>query len=290
MTLPNFIIIGAKKAGTTSLYNYCDQHPDVYMSPLKEARFFMYDETNPEHRRKPNQVFPIRTTDQYQALFADARGQKIRGEASPGYLVSRVAPDKMHALIPNVKLAVSLRNPADRAYSNYLMRVRSGQEIWCLDNIVNEQAHWLQTSFYYENIKRYFDLFSHEQIHVILYDDLRRDGVYVARDLYKFLGVDEQFLPDVSFHYNVSGIPKTKLLHRIYSRLYQNHPRFKIIVKKFLPQKVRRTVTKIRQSNLKKPPSLPPALRNELVRYYKEDVLRLQELIQRDLSGWLQTS
>src|SRR4051794_34967159 len=119
--LPNFLIIGAAKAGTTSLYHYLRQHPDVYMSTIKEPNYFCFEEQLPEYA-------PVRTLAEYESLFDGASSQPAVGEASTQYLNSAAAPRRIANILPNVRLIVSLRNPADRAYSSYLGRVWGGRE------------------------------------------------------------------------------------------------------------------------------------------------------------------
>ena len=111
MTLPNFIIIGAAKAGTTALYEYLGEHPDVFVSPVKETNFF-------------SSGHPIGTQDEYEAQFAGVRGERAIGEASVQYIASKNAAAQMRDQLPDVKLIAMLRNPADRAFSHYLMQSR----------------------------------------------------------------------------------------------------------------------------------------------------------------------
>lgn len=119
MRLPNFIVGGALKAGTTSLNYYLKQHPDVYMCPLKEPRYFAYEIDNPDHVQGRGLYFPIKTWEQYTTLFAEAGEQSVIGEVSPHYMISPIAPQGIHDRLPNVKLLFSLRQPVKRAYSVY---------------------------------------------------------------------------------------------------------------------------------------------------------------------------
>src|ERR687894_3261543 len=115
MTMPNFFIIGAQKAGTTSLYYYLKQHPQIYMSPRKEPHFFkgMHSELRKSGRGLP----PVTDLGDYQALFRGVTDEKAIGEASASYLYSPKAPALIKSSIPDAKLIAVLRNPADRAYS-----------------------------------------------------------------------------------------------------------------------------------------------------------------------------
>src|SRR5882672_9220913 len=117
MKLPNFFIVGAPKAGTTSLYYYLSHHPEVFMSPVKEPNFFSYDETvkqNLYHKEKGVGKF-----EEYRQLFASSNGHhKAIGEASVSYLFYPSVPQRIHELVPKAKIIISLRNPVERAYSH----------------------------------------------------------------------------------------------------------------------------------------------------------------------------
>jgi hypothetical protein len=126
MTLPNFIIAGALKAGTTSLHEYLGQHPQIYKSPIKETRYFTYDPENPDHVSKGYRVFPVQTMGEYLAQFAGVKDEVAIGEATPNYLISPHAPVRIKEIIPNVRLIFSLRNPVQRLYSLYVMGITSG--------------------------------------------------------------------------------------------------------------------------------------------------------------------
>ena len=130
MSGPNFLIIGAAKAGTTSLYHYLRQHPDVYMSPVKEPAYYASAGAGGEPRRRG----AIRTRTAYERLFEAATTERARGEASSQYLNDEAAPDRIAADLGDVRLIVSLRNPVDRAYSSYLGRLAGGTERRTLDD------------------------------------------------------------------------------------------------------------------------------------------------------------
>src|SRR5688572_27472269 len=125
MRLPDFLVVGAAKAGTISLYHYLAQHPDVFMSPVNECNFFALETANwdreylgPVDRFYIDQHC-VRNLDAYHRLFEAARAGSVIGECSPLYLFSDVAPARIHAHIPNAKIIVILRQPIDRAFSNY---------------------------------------------------------------------------------------------------------------------------------------------------------------------------
>src|SRR5436309_11753413 len=144
MTLPNFLIIGAAKAGTTSLYHYLRQHPDIYMSPVKEPAYYASASVAARSGRSRG----IRTRAAYERLFAAAGAERARGEASPQYLNDDAAPDRIAADLRDVRLIVSLRNPVDRAYSSYLGRVAGGTERRRVDEAMRRGTYYFDSSLY----------------------------------------------------------------------------------------------------------------------------------------------
>ena len=189
--LPNFIIIGAARAGTTSLYAYLSQHPQIFMSPIKETRFFAYEGPDTKTflgRPNPN-IFPITTLEEYRALFEPAKSELAIGEASPIYLESPVAAQRIKQLLPEAKILAILRNPADRAFSDYLLALRYGRADWKVEDAFGEDEHYVQVGFYYGKLKRYFDLFPREQIKICLHADFSRDAISVMQDIFEYLGV-----------------------------------------------------------------------------------------------------
>ena len=131
MTMPNFLIIGANKAGTTSIYSYLKQHPQIYMSPVKEPMFFTLEGKNIDRTEVSRQITlktAVNDIEDYQALFQGVSNEKAIGEASTAYLHCPWCAERIKQYIPDVKLIAILRDPIERAYSNYLMYVRWGLE------------------------------------------------------------------------------------------------------------------------------------------------------------------
>lgn len=126
MTMPNFLIVGAQKAGTTSLHYYLKQHPQIYMRPRKEPHFF--EGMHWDFYRPGRIMLAVTDLADYQALFEGVTDEKAIGEASASYLYSPKAPTLIKRSIPDARLIAILRNPPDRAYSNFLHCVRGGRE------------------------------------------------------------------------------------------------------------------------------------------------------------------
>lgn len=299
MTIPNFIVLGAGKAGTQSIYNYLMEHPEIYMSPTKETNFFaLYgQQANFQGPPDPINQYSISDMAEYQAQFAGVTHEKAIGEISPLYLYHPDAPKRIKQTIPNAKLIVILRNPVDRAFSCYLfLRGRLTETILDFDDALKAEQeridknwpwpwHYKSLGFYHEQLQRYYELFDPEQIKVYLYDDFKINNIAIMQDMFNFLGVDDTFTPDVSLQYNFSGLPKNKILQYV---LTGPNP-IQTALKPLLPTKFRRKIVSvIKRKNLTRP-SLQPEVRSKLIEAYREETLKLQSLLNRDLSHWLQS-
>jgi Sulfotransferase family len=294
--MPNFLIIGVEKAGTTALYHYLQQHPQIYMSPVKEPAFFLFDGEEPDERGPGHlPTSHITNIDDYRGLFRGVSSETAIGEASPAYIYNPRAPERIQYYIPDAKLIAILRNPVERAYSNFLHSKSLGREPLTdfTQALQEEEAriqdgwgglwHYKRKGFYYEQLMRYLDRFDKDQIRVYLQEDLSNNPTEVLQDIFMFLDVESSFVPDVSTRYNLSGVPKNKALHTLVTTL--NRP----LLKKVLPaQVVRRLREPVRKRILAKPPQLPLEARRQLIEAYREDILKLQDLIGRDLRKWLE--
>jgi hypothetical protein len=300
--MPNFLVIGAGNAGTTSLYHYLDQHPEVFMSPVKEPKFFALEGGLPDYQGPGDRWVMTQTStnravtdlEEYRALFRGVRGEKAVGEASPAYLCNPDAPKSIKRHVPEAKLIAVLRDPAERAYSAYMHQVRDGRETLPFAEALDAEerrtaANWAPAwrykaeGLYCGNLARYFELFGRERVRVYLYEDLGADPRGVMRDAYRFLGVDASFEPDTSQRHNMSGVSKNGFL---VSLVRKRHP-VKTAIKPLVPATVRRRLVSGLQKRVLSRPPFPPEVRRELVEAYREDVLRLEDLLGRDLSAWL---
>jgi len=292
MTLPNFIVIGAAKAGTTALYWYLNEHPAVFMSPVKETNFFAYGRDglgNLLYGDPEVHHFPIRTMADYQRLFADAGGATAIGEASPIYLECPQAADRIRAAIPSARLIASLRHPVERAYSDYVMYLRHrGQPLDPARDLnaaapwAAPDSRWMQVSRYHAQLERYYAAFPRSQIHVSLFDDLRRNPLDLVREVYRFVGVDPSFSPDFGTPHAIGGLPTSRLLEALLTNRAVHS-----VVKPLMPTGAANWVRRMRARNLKKAPPLPPELRRELTNHLRDDIARTADVIGRSLDHWL---
>ncbi len=301
MILPNFLVIGAAKSGTSSLFNYLRQHPQIYMSPVKEPKYFAFNEGEKLCFNGPGDMAEHLevTTDleSYCQLFAGVTNEIAIGECSPSYLYCQGTAERIKNLLPNVKIIAILRHPVERAYSNFLHLLSAGREP--LNSFeqgleaeperikANWEYYWhiKNQGFYYTQLKRYFDLFEKKQIQVYLYEYYQSQPTMFLKDIFTFLDIDSNFVPNISERFNVTKPPKSLAFHNLTTR--QNPARS--LVKTLIPtnwqNQIEQVLNKLNQSNIK--PEIDSLVKNKLILEYREDIIKLQDLIQQDLSYWL---
>jgi hypothetical protein len=298
MTVPNFIVIGAAKAGTTALHYILDQHPEIFMCPMKEPSFFWAYGREVVLKGPGAQVLKHRYVDdwsQYQELFAKVSGEAAIGESSVRYLSYPHSPELIHRFIPEVRLVAILRNPAERAFSSYTHYLRDGMEPCghfgeaIEQELRGERDGWtfgryLNQGLYHAALERYLQYFDRRQMYIALYEDLQDDANAFLRSLFAFLGVDEDFRPDMTQRHNVSGIIRNPMLRWIWTRSNS----LRAALRPLLAERVRHAAFEkfMHGQDLEKP-AFPNDVRTELNAFYREDILSLQDFLQRDLSRWL---
>jgi hypothetical protein len=262
------------------------------MSPVKETNYFAYGVDAQGQLLYGDPAlhhFPVTSFSDYQQLFAGAGAARAVGEASPIYLECPQAAGRIREMLPGVQLICSLRHPVDRAYSDYQMYVRSqGVRVDPARDLTSRAAwtkpgsHWMQIGSYHEQLRRYFDAFPREQIHVFLFDDLKDDALKVVQDVYRFVGVDSQFRPDFDAPHNVGGMPESRLLERVFTS-----SALKSAIAPWIPKATMNWIRRLRTRNMRPAPSLPRELRSELTSRFAEDIRRTGELVGRNLDHWL---
>lgn len=310
MTLPDFLVVGAAKSGTTALCEYLGQHPEVYMSAVKEPLFF--SACGVERSRLERELYPaamenvVTEFGRYVELFSGVRDEKAVGEGSVYYLVDHEkAIGNMRRYLPrwrDLKVVIILRNPVEACYSHYLMYsqilrhylnrrdVPSFEESLAAEEkrlsdgyLALAHFHWY---FYFEQVKAYLDSFG--AVRIFLFSDLREDWRRVVRELYAFLGVDSSFEPTaVAEELNVSGVSRLGFLFRYLVSDTAVRRLVRPVVRRVLGARRRDLLL---NRALRKPLAKPPmaaATRDRLRELYREDVVKLQDLIGRDLSAWL---
>lgn len=294
--LPDFLIIGAYKSGTTSLVDYLGQHERVFLPWLQEPNYFAYPSDVSSTSRRPEVEWGslyrrhrARTLGQYEALFEEAPADAVLGECSPEYMRSEHACRRIVERIPQVKLLAILRNPADRAYSDYQAFVRDSIESDSFETAIRRPhgvepgRQYVATGFYGRQLAPYYEAFPAEQIKVMLTEDLRTDGVGTLRGLCDWLGVpSSQWQPDLSLQRNVSGRPGNLAV----STAYRLRRRLRPWLKPIVPPWAQRRADDLLASGLKRE-TMSPETRRHLVDVYRDDIHLLEGLIGRDLSAWL---
>lgn len=297
MSLPNFLVIGVPKAGTTSLWHYLRQHPDIYLPELKEPRFFI---EIPDSWMRDKQ---ISTLSDYRSLFDTVESESAIGEASPGYFSEIEEPIRIRKVLGTPKLILILRNPIERAYSHFLFSKQKGLEpetATFRSAIENRKVQvgskirerpYVRVGFYNEHLKKWESVFSSERIDIFLFEDFIKDEISVVKGIYEFLGVDTTFEPSTNIGKHAkSGTPKSNLIHK----LVTGQGAIKNNLKKMCPDKAIYIARKIinpakrfvKNKNLKKP-KLRKENYTKLAKKYKGDVLSLSRRLGRDLTHWL---
>jgi hypothetical protein len=295
MTLPNFIVIGPPKTGTTSLNSYLKQHPQIFMCPIKEPGFFMLE----GERLSTGQyrsAYSIAQLADYEKLFDGVENQMAIGEASTRYFYSQKAANRIKHYIPGARLITILRDPVERAYSEYLMlRLNRQQKLPDFEQAVDQELQgeaaratdpagsYIQGSFYYDRLQTYLTHFPITQVRIIFYEDYLANPQKIMAEIFQFLGVAEHTHIDTSDVHNKSGIPRSENIGRMFS----SPGLLKQILKPFIPKTVwKKARLQIRNYNLQRP-AMNPETRSKLIDLYREDILLLQDFLDRDLSSWL---
>jgi hypothetical protein len=312
--IPNFFIAGAAKAGTTSLYHYLKQHPDIFMSPVKEPDHFAQEmrpeKFPPEIRLRLERAMDdlrvrlhnglevregagiVDRREDYLKLFEGVREERAIGEASVAYLWSATAAKEIIAFNPAAKIVLVLRHPAERAFSNYIYYLSDGHVTQsfsehialCLKDggPVGRGYPCLEIGLYGQQLERLLSHVPREQVRVWLYEETTASPEKFFGEVLTFLGVDAGFTPDRSHRHLQMAVPKmagvTRMLRR--SGLWDG-------VRSVIPKSMRPMLKKLvyRQRGAV---SMSAEDRRFLVKYYRDDVMKLERVIERDLSRWLQ--
>jgi hypothetical protein len=279
--LPDFIIAGAPRCGTTYLAAQMRQHPDVCMAVTKEPWYFVHA-PEPEGILK---LLRIRTRGYhhrgwawYEAQFARCRPGQVRGEASVGYLHSPESPALIKAAAPNVRLIFQLRDPVDRIVSHYLRDLRYWRLPPLEQMIANGDVRlrgWVDASSYARNLDRFYETFTREQILVVFLEDLRVDARATVANAFRFIGVDPTIVPaDVETPVNATGLSRSRLVAQLFGVRPLPDPRFQ--------ETWNRVAEKVNRYN-RKPVHLrvSPEVRQALWPMVRDDFERLPDVIGR---------
>jgi len=281
MPLPNFVIAGAPKSGTSSLWSYVRQHPNVFMPDPKEIAFFDYKYDN--------------GLEWYRKKFRNHTSEEVIGEATPWYMCDDRAewvPKRMHEVIPDAKLIFILRDPVDRARSNYWDDFRNGEIQFTTTfsefiRAPESRSHTvIKCGEYYKHLRRFEEYFERDQFLILLHKEFRENPIESIQRIYKFLGVDPTFVPDTESRLRVScGFTYLEALRKCnnffspverlvggtpLTWLWQTVPHFR----------------RMFWAEGEPPPSMDEQDRAYLRDLYAESITKLSDHLDRDLSHW----
>jgi hypothetical protein len=298
MRLPNFFLVGAPKCGTTAMVSYLRQHPDIFIPAYKEFHYFGTDTHYP---RRPGR-------EQYLAVFADAQAEKRVGEASTSYLVSRRAAEEIKDFSADARILIMLRNPVEMMYS-----LHSEVLYWVNEDLLDFEAalaaedrrkegdglprrihiadylYYREMARYSPQVKRYFDIFGRDNVHVILHEDCKKDMGRVFRETLEFLDVDSEFRVD----FVIKNSSKRVRSRAVQDFLLNPPPLVRWVRDDLMPKRMRELVFgRLRGLNTVFEPRAPmnPDLKKRLRVEFAPEVERLGELLGRDLSHWSRDS
>ncbi len=289
---PNLFIVGAAKAGTTSLYAWLKRHPLVYMSPVKEPHFF-----GTRVGGSPGlQLY--RSLDRYLSLFAAARDEHVAaGEASTSYLWDPDAPGSIRDFSPDAKVIILLRDPVDRAYSHYLMDLRNGrQALPFYEALVQDYYHgkklwgdgrlYVEVGLYAEQVERYLEAFGSERVLIVSMLDLRRDPLRALERTLSFVGVEGGWeVGDVTLEArNQFALPRNGAARAVNRYINDLMAKYMLVqhLAYHIPEPIRRAVRWVLFGSASKPPRDERAV-EFLLSFYERDVDRLEGILGRKM-------
>ena len=296
--LPNLLIVGAAKSGTTSLHNYLKQHPNIFMTEHKEPHFLINFEIGESRVHKA-----VITLEKYKKMFKTEAEYRYKGESSVMYLAFpefSIKSIKKH-LTSDVKIIIMLRNPIERAFAGYLHNLRynpsenlsfeeaikNSEDRYHKDIDITPDTRYLHVGEYYSQVKEFMDEFK-ENVHVILYDDYVSNIDLSLNKVFDFLAIEKITIDTSMRHMEGGWMFRNKFLRNLL--IPQNN--FKSLIKSILPNKKIREGLKQKIMNMStvETPNLSSKMRSKLKMYYKQDVANLATLLNRDLNHWIDKS
>lgn len=294
---PNFFIVGAPKCGTTSLYKWLKQHPDIFMPDEKEPKYFCHDLREQAEANDSTRLFPVQSKEEYLKLFQDTEGKTAIGEASTYYLYSKTAPEAIKKFNPEAKIIIMLRDPVEQIISSYNFSVQKGHE--SAENLeealrletkrrANPPAKRFPKSYLYQekasfcqHINRFQNHFSNKQIKILLLDDLQHSPQEVYQEVLEFLGVEQSdFTPEFSQE-NTGGTPRFQWLNQAIKHPSSPIRKFAELIPKSIGKQIRGWLNKLLLTD--KDTSVSDATRTKLKKQFKPKVKQLSEITDRDL-------
>jgi hypothetical protein len=284
--LPNFLVVGAAKSGTTALHHYLRQHPEIFVPTRKEPSHFAAH-TNDEG---PLPRSWVADWDRYVKLFTDAGDATAIGEVSPAYMLIEGAAQRIHARLPHARMVAVLRDPAERAHSHWLMGRKVGDHDRDFSKTLDHELPWLarggrsflRHGFYHRQLAPYVDAFGRDGVHVMRSRDLRTDARGTLAGLYRFLGVTDDVDVTRSDFDNPGGLPRHRVLTHVLRAQKRVVHRLPVTVAAPLKRLNSRLLTSRAQM-----PALQPEDRSRLVELYAPDICALRDTFDLYIADWL---
>jgi hypothetical protein len=285
---PDFYVVGAPKCGTTSLYQYLRQHPQVFMPDRKEPHYFT------DAHQLPSS-YPRMDVHEYLALFAGALEDQIAGEASVTYLTSTGAAARMQEFTPAARIVVPLRNPVDRAYSEYWNSRRAGMQHLSFADAIAEESQrdpwrrYVGKGYYAQHVGRFIEAFGADAVHVCFFDDLVADPRLLCRGVFSFLGVDPSVEVDTSTVYNRGGAPRWRSAGVLHTAIARRAQPVRRAMEAVLPTRLTLALRRgFRRLMIRADvPPMQADTRRHLQQLYAADIEQLQRITGTSLAHWL---
>lgn len=293
--LPKFLCVGGAKCGTTSLYEYLKQHPEIFLPAQKELHFFSYPELS-QNTNGPGMKHVlkdlIKDKGGYYKQYRTSDKNKVSGDISPSYLIYPKSIERIKKMLGDPKIIIMLRNPVERVYSQYLhLRRAAREDLTFEDALEAENAridagwgdmwHYKSSGFYSKYVSSYVDAFSIDNVHIILMDDLKSDPKRIISSVFDFIGVDSSIEVNLGEEYNKSALPRSKFIARMTEANY-----FTSIAKKVIPRNLGASIKrKVQNLNLGDKPIMNTETLENLKQFYKDDIRELEAIIERK-TGW----
>ena len=300
--LPDFLLVGAAKSATSSLHYYLDQHPQITMASKKESWFFSFYR-KPPHFNSPGVLSDVVSElDEYLKLYDGAADDHLLGDACPSYLytyedtINTIRELYSDEALARLKILISLREPVSRAYSQYYTFKRVVEEPLDFEQAVKPETidqrmsqewnifyDYLGFGMYSKQVEAFQRAFGKDRVLVLLYEDIHADIQKVCQQIFRFLGVDDEVvIDDLHKHNSLSGEPRIKWL--VAGLFSQN--RLKRRIAALIPPKLRMRIAYLVLKKLLRRETLDSRIRRQLSEYFDADIVRLERLIDRDLSAW----
>lgn len=299
IVLPNFLIVGAPRCGTTSTYHYLMQHPDVYLTAVKEPGYLYLQSQDALPRGSAlAPTTKVRIWDEYVRLFRKGRGKRAIGEASTETLCfhEQTIPE-IRKRLGNPKILIMVRNPVDRAFSSYQFLLRDGLESLSFEESLSRERERIEenwnhmwryrsVSCYTPAVEAFMNTF--DDVFVGLFDDLRKDPLGFTQSVYRFLDVDPEFTPNVKLAFNRSGRPASHRIQRLIVRRAKWKPYVRAVGCSVIGEHRWARFRDAMKSRFVSPrPELNPDIWRSMIGDFEDDIWSLQKLLGRDLSHWL---